>query len=145
MDLDEHYTKVDTAKIMDAADKLDELVARLREQMNNLDTAAKNLKRSTKWKGEAADKWYVDYYHSYEQLKDNVDKYAGFSAWMRDRVQTYLLYAAKAQGLADNLDSEVSKLVSGLLLQSGASLKEIQDEAKKYYKSKSKKGKSKGK
>ena len=131
MALDKDYVKVDVHKILDAADQLDTIIKEMEQDLEVLKLRVKLLEGKPYWRGAAYDRWRSYYDKRYAKVVADVEKYKQFSKYLRDRAQVYLLYAAEAQALADNLDSEVTKLVSSLLVQSGASLREVQDAAKR--------------
>ena len=131
MALTEDYVRVDITKVLDAADALEALLKDLRDELDAARAAVDRFDRSEVWYGEAATSWHKRFDKAFARVQADIEKYESYPAFLRDRAQVYLLHAADAQALADNLDSEVTKLVSSLLEQSGASLREVQDAAKR--------------
>lgn len=133
MEMDVAYSRVDTTKILDAADALDKIVAHMRQELYDIKQLVDVFDTDASWRGEAYEKWHKRYARSYKAIARDVEKYEQFAPFLRERAQRYLLTAARTQALADNLDSEVTKLVSDLLVKSGASLSEIRAAADEYY------------
>lgn len=117
------YSRVDTEKVLNAADDLDKAVRKMRNALSSMEKALRKLsvEGDTGWSGAGADAWLEEYYDAWSRASEDVKKYEKFPKYMRDRVEVYIKAAIEAEETAESVNQDVRALLNDLLQETGGS------------------------